>query len=483
MKYRTKLYLAFIGIALFSTVLALGIVYFETKSFLFKELQSKVVSVAMTTAAFVDPELLKQVQGRKDEGSPAFLQMQQFLRKARDANRRDDIHIHFLYTLMPSPADPNIIWFGVDAEENPKDFSHPGDIDPNTAINKLPEHLEEPYSYKNLIKDQWGEWLSGYAPVMDKNGNYVGTIGADISGQAVGEAIHELLLFEIPALLASILMASIAATFLSRRASLSLTSICKAVQEIGEGNFNYEIHLKTNDEFNAVAEAINHMEKGLKERERLKVGFARYVSKHVLDKIIKSETPTKLEGERRKVTVLFSDIRHFTSLAENLPPEAVVSLLNEYFEAMLEAIFTNQGTLDKFLGDGIMVEFGAPLDDANQEKNAVLTALMMQRSLKKLCEKWLKEGKPPIEMGIGIHTGLAVVGNIGSDIRMEYTAIGDTVNVAARLEQATKTLKLPIIISEETFKSLKGEFPTQSLGSLALAGREKEIIAYSINVP
>lgn len=483
MKYRTKLYLAFIGIALFSTVLALGIVYFETKNFLFKELQSKIVSVAATTAAFTDPELLKQIRGRKDEGSPAFLQMQQFLRKARDANRRDDIHVRYLYTLMPAPNDPNVFWFGVDAEENPKDFSHPGEIDPDTPANRLQDHLEEPYSYKKLMKDQWGEWLSGFAPVFDKYRNYVGTIGADISGQAVEEAIHELLLLELPALLGSLILASIAATFLSRRASLSLTSICKAVQEIGEGNFNYEVHLKTNDEFNAVAEAINHMEKGLKERERLKIGFARYVSKHVLDKIIKSEMPTKLEGERRKVTVLFSDIRHFTSLAEKLPPEVVVSLLNEYFEAMLEATFSNQGTLDKFLGDGIMVEFGAPLDDANQEKNAVLTALAMHQSLKKLRDKWEKEGKPLVEMGIGIHTGLAVVGNIGSDVRMEYTAIGDTVNVASRLEQATKTLKLPIIISEETFKGLKGAFPAQNLGPLILPGREKEITAYSINVP
>lgn len=479
-KYRTKLYLALMGISLFSTVISLGVVYVEVQSLVFKELQSKVISVAATTAAFVDPELLKQIQSREDEKKPEFHELQLFLRKARDANRRDDVQIRFLYTVMRSKTNPNIIIFGVDAEEDPKNFSHPGDVDEDILQNHLTDHLDKPYSYEGIINDQWGSWLSGYSPVFDKNGNYVATVGADISLASFKAATHSLILFEIPGMIVSLLLAAILATFLSHSASTSVTTICKGVKEIGNGNFEYFVHLDTNDEFNTMADAINQMAKGLKERERLKVGFAHYVSQHVLEKILKSETPTKLEGERRKVTVLFSDIRHFTTLAEKLMPEVLVSILNEYFEGMLEAIFNNQGTFDKFIGDGIMAEFGAPLDDAEQEKHAVLAALAMQKKLKELRQKWEKEGKPPIHMGIGIHTGQAVVGNIGSEERMEYTAIGDTVNVAARLERATKSLNVPIIISEETYKGLKGGFAAKDLGLLSLPGRRKAINAYAI---
>lgn len=190
------------------------------------------------------------------------------------------------------------------------------------------------------------------------------------------------------------------------------------------------------------------MTKGLQERERLKLNFSRYVSDHVLEKILSSSVPTKLEGERRKITVLFSDIRQFTQLSENLSPEQIVSLLNEYFKVMLDIIFAHKGTLDKFIGDGLMVEFGAPLQDDFQEKNAVTAA----------------------------------VGNIGSEKRMEYTAIGDTVNIAARLEQMTKSTGKYILISEDTYQAIKDEFDAKNLGSTALIGRQEPITVYAIEV-
>ncbi|KAG6559751.1 Adenylate cyclase 1 [Candidatus Rhabdochlamydia oedothoracis] len=215
----------------------------------------------------------------------------------------------------------------------------------------------------------------------------------------------------------------------------------------------------------------------LQERERLKVNFSRYVSDHVLQKILSSSKPTNLEGERRKITVLFSDIRQFTHLSESLPPEQVVALLNEYFKVMLDIIFEHKGTLDKFIGDGLMVEFGAPLDDEIQEKNAVTAAIAMQKALEKLNTTWKQ---PAIQIGIGIHTGFAIVGNVGSEKRMEYTAIGDTVNIASRLEQMTKFTKRSILISEDTYQAIKEEFPAESLGPITLPGRQEPIRVYAI---
>lgn len=481
MRYRTKLYLALIFIAIVSSCVGIGIMYAETRRFVWQELQSKAITVAATAATFLDSEALKQIQSRADETSPAYIQIRNSLRKARDANRRDLINVHYLYTLRPDPDNPKTILFGVDAEEDPKEFSHVGDFDAGAASSKIADHLQEYYSPPHFVSDIWGVWLSGYAPVYDAEGNYVATVGADISASKINDELRRLLYDGLLGMFGSVVLACLGGFFLARRVTLSLSTLCTSVDAIGHGDLNQQVTLHTEDEFENLAKAINKMTQGLRERERLKMNFARYVSQHVLDTILQSDKPTKLEGERRKITVLFSDIRQFTHLSEELPPEKVVMLLNEYFSIMLDVIFSFQGTLDKFIGDGIMVEFGAPLDDAEQEIHAVNTALEMQRQLEILCNNWEKEGKPRINMGIGIHTGLAVVGNIGSEKRMEYTAIGDTVNVAARLEQTTKLVKKSILISETTYLAVKGHYRCSPLGPIALHGKRQPITVYSVD--
>ena len=223
------------------------------------------------------------------------------------------------------------------------------------------------------------------------------------------------------------------------------------------------------------------MAQGLEERERLKVGFTRYVSQYALEELLKLDQPITLEGERKKVTVLFTDLRNFTKLSEHLPPEEVLKLLNEYYEEMIEVIFNYGGTLDKFIGDGLMVEFGAPLEDNLQELHAVLAAIHMQLHLEKLSDKWESEGKRRMLMGVGIHTGLAVIGNIGSEKRMEYTAIGDTVNVAARLEQATKKIDRHIIVSKTVYDKVKDHFIFEDLKEVAIPGRKGIIQSYALD--
>lgn len=480
MRYRTKLYLALIFIAVVSSSVGLTIMYIEARRFVWEELRSKAVTVAATTASFLNPEAIKLIQSRADENSPAYIEVRNQLRKARDANRRDLINIHYLYMLRPDPEDKKTMLFVVDAEEDPKEFSHVGDFDAGDAQSHIDEHLNEYYSPNKYVSDIWGDWLSGYAPVYDHQGNYVATVGADIAASKIKERLHLLIYDGVLGLLGAIFLAFWGGFFLARRVTYSLGTLCQAVEKIGHGDLDQQVTLYTSDEFEDLAQAINKMTIGLKERERLKMNFARYVSQHVLDAILKSDKPTKLEGERRKITVLFSDIRQFTHLSEALPPEQVVMLLNEYFGVMLDVIFKYQGTLDKFLGDGIMVEFGAPLDDSMQELHAINTALEMQQQLHELCTRWAQEGKPHIDMGIGIHTGLAVVGNIGSEKRMEYTAVGDTVNVAARLEQATKILKTPILISEMTYMAVKDKYHFHCLGPITLAGKTLPITVYSI---
>lgn len=481
MKYRTRLYLGFTITSVVSGILALSIVYERTKSHLFEHIREQLESIPATTAALIDPALLMQVRTRADENSAPYHTLQNQLNKVRSSNQWSHIKIQYLYIVKPDPNAPGMVMTLVDAAKPPEEPSHVGDLHSDTMYDLL-NHLSKPYSPKRKLTDEFGSFLSGYAPIFDGNGNYIASVGADVDARIALREDTTLFYYAACGLAASIALSLVLAHFLSKQATESLKSLSHSVHEIGKGKFEVRTHLRTNDEFDALAQGINDMAKGLQERERLKVNFAHYVSQHVWEKIVKSERPMALEGERKKVTVLFSDIREFSRIAEQHPPEMVVALLNEYFETMLEAIFKYSGTLDKFIGDGVMVEFGAPLDDNEQEKHAVTAAIFMQKKLEKLNEKWTGEGKPRVLMGIGIHTGIAIVGNMGTQQRMEYTAIGDTVNIAARLEQLTKIVKKPILISEMTLLGIKDAYPTTNLGPMHLPGRKERVHVYSVDI-
>jgi adenylate cyclase len=477
MKYRTKLCLGLVGAACISCALALAIVYEKTKKGLFNELRSEVTTIATTTSLLVDGDLLKTVLDQQNQSSAQYSAFQHQLRKARDANQRENIFIKYVYTIAPSPNDSQLLVFGVDADSDPEPMSEPFTY---ADAGEILAHLEEPYADTRYIRDPWGYWLSGYAPIYDSAGNYVATLGADLNAKRANVVLDQLIIFGLTALGASLLIALTLGITVSRMATRPLNELCEAVEEIGKGNIDRPVFLKTNDEFQDLATAINAMEEGLKERERLKMNFARYVSQYVLEKILSSEAMMKLEGEKKKVTVLFADIRQFTHIAESLEPEKVIGILNEYFERMLEVIFRNHGTLDKFIGDGLMVEFGAPLDDPLQEQHALDAALQMQEELKLICAEWQKVGKPQIQIGIGVHTGNAVIGTIGSEKRMEFTAIGDTVRVASQLEQATKVLKVPILVSSVTMQAVKDQYNWESLGAFALPDKKEKMEVFSL---
>jgi len=479
MRYRTKLYLSLVVTSFISSVFAIFTVYQETKRKLFDELRVKEISIVSTAASFLDPDKIKALIAQQNTSSDNYRYLQTMLRKIRNANRRDDTYVKYVYVLAPAPTDPSQLIYIGDADEDPEPI---GEIYTDQDATSILLNQRQSFSNQKFIGDQWGLWQSSFAPITDSKGNYIASIGIDVDAKIIIKKLDTLLKFGQISLAISIVIGLLFAYVLSRFATRSLSAIHRHVNEIGEGNLSKEIDLRTKDEFNDLAQAINSMAKGLQERERLKLNFARYISHQVLEKILQTEGAAKLEGERRKVTVLFTDIQQFTHLTEQFSPEEVVSLLNEYFDKMFEIILNNYGTLDKFVGDSIMVEFGAPLDDSEQEKHALETAIKMQQGLKLLCDKWEAEGKPRIEMGIGIHTGFAVVGNIGSEKRMEYTAIGDTVNVASRLEHATKILKKPILVSESTIKNAPKTFRYESLGPITLPGREEAINVYAINV-
>ncbi len=220
-----------------------------------------------------------------------------------------------------------------------------------------------------------------------------------------------------------------------------------------------------------------------REKRRLRNLFKRYVDDQVIEKILQAPEALALQGERKQITILFADIRDFSRRSEPAPATAVVSELNEYLSDMVAVIQKNHGMVDKFIGDGIMAIFGTPIEDPEAALHGVQAALGMREALIRLNERLAKRGAQPLAIGIGIHTGEAVVGNIGSPEKMEYTAIGDTVNVASRIEGLTKSLKAQILISGETYHALQGRIPAIPLGQESVKGRTQMVQVYAVSVP
>jgi len=221
---------------------------------------------------------------------------------------------------------------------------------------------------------------------------------------------------------------------------------------------------------------------GEKEKHQLKDIFSRYVSKEVVKEIIDDPTKVHLGGEEKKITVFFSDIRSFTTLSEKAGPVKLVHILNRYFTAMTEEILSQKGVLDKYIGDAIMAFWGAPIDDPDQVDHALASSLAMLQKLKKLNKELEKEGIDPINIGIGLYTGPAVVGNMGSEMRLNYTAMGDTVNVASRLEGLNKEFKTNIIVGESVKNNAKENYAWKSLGSVQVKGRVEPVNIYTIDL-
>jgi adenylate cyclase len=200
--------------------------------------------------------------------------------------------------------------------------------------------------------------------------------------------------------------------------------------------------------------------------------FSRFVNPHVVKELL-AHGGLSGAGESRQITILFSDIRGFTTLSEKRTPQQVVDLLNRYFTLQVEVVFRHGGSLDKFIGDCIMAFWGAPLDDAEHARHAVEAALEMGEVLQRF-KKELGEEDASFDVGIGIHSGPAVVGLIGSEQRREYTAIGDTVNLGSRIEGLTKGVSR-ILVSRETMEACGDAFEFQSFGSFKVKGREQEV--------
>jgi adenylate cyclase len=216
-------------------------------------------------------------------------------------------------------------------------------------------------------------------------------------------------------------------------------------------------------------------------RRRLRDALGRYVSPEVAARV--ERNPAELAGERRQVSILFSDLRGFTTLSERMAPDQMAARLTEYFDAMTAAIFARRGMVNDFIGDAILAVFGAPLDDPEHARHAIESALDMQRRLAALNARWQGEGLPPLRMGLGIHTGEVFAGNVGQAGKVKYAVVGDTVNLASRVEGLNKELGTTMLVTEAAYRAAGVDLQVKDRGPISVKGREEPVRVYEVLEP
>ncbi len=284
---------------------------------------------------------------------------------------------------------------------------------------------------------------------------------------------------------AFLVIALVIGLWVGRRLASPVQAVARAAREVAAGNLEQRIECNTRDEVGEMAESFNSMaqdlqsfEKRVVEETRIRSDLSRYLSAELVDGIVNREIELKLGGERREITVVFADVVAFTPLTEKHDPEQVVAVLNELFTFMTEIVFRHGGIVDKFMGDCIMAVFGVPRPQEDTPLRAVRAAEEMMRWLETGNVRWRKELGSELQLGIGINTGQAIAGNIGSERRMEYTVIGNVVNVAARLESIARPGQ--VLMTEETFERVADEFECEPLGSQHLVGKLSSVQVYAL---
>ena len=325
--------------------------------------------------------------------------------------------------------------------------------------------------------DLVGHLLPAEVELMPR-GEFLGMVGIGFSLRNMDQQIIRARLIGGGITLLFILVGIGASVLLATSITRPVYTLVQGMERVQAGDLTAEVKNTSRDEIGMLSRSFNFMTAGLRERERVKKTFKRYVSRDVAEKILSSPDEVVLTGERRMVSVLFADIRRFTSFSEKMEPEEVVAILNEHFTLMIDAIFRHKGTLDKFMGDAIMAVFGAPISYGDDAYRAVQAAVEMQQALRQLNEKGNRSGRPPIDMGIGITTGNVVSGNIGSEQRTEFTVIGDTVNTAARIQG--KTSGGQILISERTYQDVKDRIKTRPREPFHVKGKSEAVVVYEV---
>lgn len=390
----------------------------------------------------------------------------------------DDISLFMPF--KKSVKESRGIMYAFVSDKEGKIIAH-NDVTRVDSIYSTPSEFEEIYSdkEKRIISFGLKEKLTYDISTPVGDVEQLGYVHIGIDGSIIEEVVESMRKSIQMIMFAGLLLGAVGAFIVASMQVRPILMLVSAVRAIGEGKLDQKIEIKRKDEIGDLTDAFNDMAKGLQEREFIRQTFQKFVHKDVANELLSNPDMVKVGGERKKATIIFTDIRGFTPLSESLKPEDLIGLVNGYFKQLLPIIDRNGGVLDKFIGDAMMIVFGAPIEKDDDAMRAVRTGLEMQQKLQEMKKEKEKEGRKTIVMGIGINTGYVVAGNVGSEDRMEYTVLGDVVNVAARIEGQSRTGE--VMISEETYNEVRDFIKVSGdVDQVALKGKSKPMNIYTV---
>ena len=395
-----------------------------------------------------------------------------------DIVRDDEIP---LFQLVKNIADNEQVLFALitDHKHVVKAHNRMEGLEKRFVKPELKTTLRENADLRASILDLRGEKALFFEAPVTYQKIRVGEVYVAISQKKIYRSIHEAEVFVGLLALLMTVLGILLSLGLSMYFSKPIRQLGESTRALGLGNFSHRVRMRRNDEFSDLAYAFNRMAEDLELKEKIKDSFGRYVTPEIVEMILANPDKRWMKGSKVDATVLFVDIRGFTSLSENVDPEAVVDLLNDYLTRVTNSVIKYGGHLNKFLGDEAMAVFGAPLGNPDHAEAAVKAGLEIQKEIKDLNGK-RKIGQATIGVGVGVNSGEVVAGNLGSEKKMEYTVIGDNVNVASRLTSIAKGGE--ILITKGSYDLLlnKQWARIEERGSVPVKGRRGEVMVYQV---
>jgi adenylate cyclase len=394
-------------------------------------IRSRLGGTAVALARGIDAEKLSHLQVAEDGAKPTYKDLVDDA-VAVEAAQGDLLGI---YVLVPS-GEPGMFKFAFDHVATARRSKAPAKVGESYDARsnaQLQRGLNALTVETEVSSDAWGQSLSAYAPVLDRQGKHVALVGVDGDARAISAMKREIFGVSAGMFLITAIVVGIAGSFVGRKVREPLSRIIEAATAISAGNLETRLRLDRPDEFGILGEHFDEMARGLQERERIRSTFGRYVSEDVAKRVL-GKGGGRMGGEVREVTVLFSDLKGYSTISETLSPTETVEFLNEYLEVMNAEIDKEGGCIIEFLGDAILAVFGAPAMLEGHPEKAMRCAMAMREALKGFNEKMNAEGRAPwqqkgmsgLGQRIGIHTGNVVAGNLGSKVRVKYAVIGTT---------------------------------------------------------
>ena len=459
------------------TLVAVGAVGLFTYQRQQREVQDTVgtqlLNISRVAGLLVDPTLHAQVQSSLDPSSPAYRELQKRLL----AIQNEVLLTTPIRTLANFDAAQRRATLVV-VSDGP---ARPGDTYALALelIDPLRWTFEDGVArYTRIYDDGHGRRITAFAPVVDAGGQTIAVVEVDYPVEIYLDRLHDLRDTLVYASAIGAVGTLLLGLLFARRLTRPIRALTAGVSRVAGGDLSQELPVASSDELGRLTRAFNRMLEGLRQRDFIRSAFGRYVSPEVAKELLESPEGLRFGGEKRVVTVLMSDLRGYTQFAEHGDPAEVMNVLNGYLARMTDIVIEHGGTINEFIGDAVFAVFGAPLAHADHAERAAACALGMQRAMADVNRQHAAARLPRFEMGIGVNTGEAVVGNIGSEQRAKYAVVGSAVNIAARVEGAT--VGGQVFITAATYEEIRDLADVAEPVSFQMKGLSEPLALYEL---